>query len=277
MNIKRTICLLLLLVAVGVAIQWSLAHNGNNQSGEWKLVWSDEFNEGVLPDEKKWGYDAGDGCPNNCGWGNNELQYYTANRKENARIENGQLIIEAHREMMGTKEYTSARMVSKQKGDWMYGKIVASAKLPKGLGVWPAFWMLPTAWVYGGWPASGEIDVMEHVGYMPDSIFGSIHTKRFNHVIGTQVTKGMYSSTLSDAFHEYAVEWSPDKIDFYFDGQLYQTFANQKEGPDAWPFDQPFHIILNMAVGGNWGGHKGVDTSIWPQRYYVDYVRVYQR
>ena len=117
---------------------------------------------------------------------------------------------------------------------------------------------------------------MEHVGYMPDSLFGSIHTKRFNHVIGTQVTKGIYSNSLSDAFHEYAVEWSPDKIDFLFDGKVYQTFQNRNEGPDAWPFDQHFHLVLNMAVGGNWGGRKGVDTSIWPQQLIIDYVRVYQ-
>jgi beta-glucanase (GH16 family) len=275
MNIKRTVSVVLLVVAVGAAIQWSVARHGQGAKGEWKLVWSDEFDKGTMPDKTKWSYDIGDGCPQNCGWGNNELQYYTGS-SANGRIEDGHLIIEAHREPMGSKEYTSARLVSKHKGDWTYGKIVARAKLPKGLGVWPAIWMLPTEWLYGGWPASGEIDIMEHVGYMPDSLFGSVHTKRFNHVMGTQVTKGVYNTTLSDTFHEYGVEWTQDRIDFLFDGQVYLTFANKKEGPDAWPFDQSFHVILNMAVGGNWGGHKGVDTSIWPQRMYVDYVRVYQ-
>jgi beta-glucanase (GH16 family) len=241
-----------------------------------KLVWSDEFNYKGLPDTTRWGYDLGDGCPNVCGWGNNELQYYEANRLENARVENGHLVIEARREKAGTKEYTSARMVSKHKGDWTYGKIEARIKLPKGLGVWPAFWMLSTDWSYGGWPASGEIDIMENVGYMPDSIFGSVHTKLYNHIQGTQVTNGLYCNTLSSDYHVYGIEWNAEKIDFYFDQKLYLTFRNKHKGPDAWPFDRRFHVLLNMAVGGNWGGKTGVDTNIWPQQMLVDYVRVYQ-
>ena len=241
-----------------------------------RLVWSEEFNYTGLPDTAKWGYDLGDGCPSNCGWGNNELQFYSANRRENARVENGHLVIEARREKTGTREYSSARMVSKHKGDWTYGRMVIRAKLPKGLGVWPAVWMLSTDWSYGGWPESGEIDIMENVGYMPDSVFGSVHTKRFNHVQGTQVTGGVQSTTLSTDFHEYSIEWSAEKIDFFFDGGKYLTFQNTREGPDAWPFDRNFHLILNMAVGGNWGGKKGVDPSIWPQQMLVDYVRVYQ-
>lgn len=242
-----------------------------------QLVWSDEFNYSGLPDTSKWGYDTGDGCPNLCGWGNNELQHYHEGRTENARVENGCLVIEARREKTGTREYSSARMVSRHKGDWTYGRIVVRAKLPQGLGVWPAIWMLPTDWSYGGWPESGEIDIMEYVGHMPDSIFGSIHTKRFNHVQRTQVTKGVYNTTLSTAFHDYSIEWDAEKIDFFFDGQQYQTFQNRHEGPDAWPFDRDFHLILNIAVGGNWGGQKGVDTSIWPQRMLIDYVRVYRK
>lgn len=241
-----------------------------------KLVWSDEFDYTGLPDSTRWGYDLGDGCPNVCGWGNNELQYYTRDRK-NARAEKGVLIVEAHREPTGTKAYSSARVVSKFKGDWTYGRIAIKAKLPKGLGTWPAIWMLPTDWKYGGWPASGEIDIMEFVGYMPDSLFGSVHTKSFNHAIGTQSTKGMYVKDLSTAFHEYAIDWHPERIDFLFDGKVYHTFKNQKTGPDAWPFDQRFHLILNLAVGGNWGGKMGVDEKIWPQRMEVDYVRVYQK
>lgn len=242
-----------------------------------RLVWSDEFNYSGLPDTAKWGYDTGDGCPNLCGWGNNELQHYHAGRSENARVENGCLVIEAHREKTGTREYSSARMVNKHKGDWTYGRIVIRAKLPQGLGVWPAIWMLSTDWSYGGWPESGEIDIMENVGYMPDSVFGSIHTRRFNHIQGTQVTKGMYCNTLATAFHDYSIKWDAEKIDFFFDGQKYLTFHNRHEGPDAWPFDRDFHLILNIAVGGNWGGQKGVDTSIWPQRMLIDYVRVYRK
>src|SRR6187551_560970 len=152
---------------------------------KWELVWADEFKTDGLPDSTKWGYDYGDGCPRNCGWGNNELQYYTSNRKENARVKDGSLIIEARHETMKTREYSSSRMVSKHKGDWTYGKIEVRAKLPKGLGVWPAIWMLPTDWAYGDWPSSGEIDIMEHVGYLPDSVFGTVHTGAYNHRIGT--------------------------------------------------------------------------------------------
>jgi beta-glucanase (GH16 family) len=245
-------------------------------SAQMRLVWSDEFDYTGLPDSSKWGYDLGDGCPNVCGWGNNELQFYTARRLENARVEGGYLVIEARRERMGSQDYSSARMVSKRRGDWTYGRIEARAKLPSGLGVWPAIWMLPTDWAYGGWPASGEIDIMEHVGYMPDSLFGSLHTTRFNHIQGTQVTAGLFSKTLSTDFHRYGIEWDAEKIDFFFDGEKYLTFKNRREGSAAWPFDRDFHLLLNVAVGGNWGGKMGVSESIWPQKMLVDWVRVYQ-
>ena len=241
-----------------------------------KLVWADEFDKNGLPDTSKWSYNVGDGCPNLCGWGNNEWQYYSAERAENARIEDGNLIIEARKEAKGGKDYTSARLVSKHRGDWTYGRIEARAKLPKGKGVWPAFWMLSTDWAYGGWPESGEIDIMEHVGYMPDSLFGSLHTKSFNHIQHTQVTQGIFCNTLSSDFHVYGIAWSSKKIDFLFDGKVYQTFRNRHKGADAWPFDRDFHAILNLAVGGNWGAVMGVDEGIWPQRMLVDYVRVYQ-
>ncbi len=255
---------------------WSAATYINCPLKERKLVWSDEFDGTGLPDATKWGYDQGDGCPSNCGWGNNELQYYTTGKIENARVENGHLIVEAHKAKTMTRDYSSARLVSKHKGDWTYGRMAIRAKLPSGRGVWPAIWMLPTDWAYGVWPASGEIDIMEFVGYLPDSLFGTVHTGSFNHLAGTQVTKGIYSNTLSTEFHEYSIEWDAEKIQFYFDGQHYLTFENRNEGSDAWPFDRNFHMILNIAVGGNWGGKMGVDTAIWPQRMEVDYVRVYQ-
>lgn len=250
--------------------------SGASGKAGMRLVWSDEFDYTGLPDTAKWGYDLGDGCPDNCSWGNNELQYYTAHRRENARVENGRLIVEARREKTANREYSSARLVSRHKGDWTYGRVVVRAKLPAGRGVWPAIWMLPTDWVYGGWPQSGEIDIMEHVGYMPDSVFGTVHTERFNHVAGTQVGRSVASTSLSTDFHEYSVEWDAEKIDFFFDGQRYLTFRNRHEGFAAWPFDQKFHLILNIAVGGNWGGQKGIDPAIWPQQMTVDYVRVYQ-
>lgn len=236
-----------------------------------KLVWSDEFNYKGLPDKSKWGYDTG-----GHGWGNNELQYYTAGRKENARVAKGKLTIEAIREPFKGNAYSSARLVSKHKGDWTYGRIEIKAKLPHGRGIWPAIWMLPTDWKYGDWPRSGEIDIMEFVGYMPDSVFATAHTGAYNHVLGTQSTKGLYLNDLVDAFHVYSIEWTADKIDFFVDGKQYQQFANNGKGIDAWPFDQAFHIILNIAVGGNWGASKGMDESIYPQKMEIDYVRVYQ-
>ena len=239
-----------------------------------KLLWSDEFDRPGLPDSTKWGYDYGDGCPNVCGWGNNELEFYTARRLENARIEKGMLIIEARREKWEKSDYTSARLVSKNKGDWTYGRIETRLKCPTGRGTWPAAWMLPTDWKYGGWPRSGEIDIMEHVGYLPDSVFGSAHTQAFNHVRGTQSTGSIYLPDAEKAFHVYAVEWTAGRIDYFVDNVKYHTFSNQHKTPDEWPFDQRFHIILNLAVGGNWGAVKGVDESIWPQRMEVDYVRV---
>lgn len=267
-----------IVILFSAAVLLGACSGARTASGKTKLrlVWSDEFNYSGLPDSTKWGYDLGDGCPDNCGWGNNELQFYSANRLENARVENGHLVIEARREKMGAKDYTSTRLVSRNKGDWTYGRIEVRAQLPNGRGVWPAIWMLPTDWAYGNWPASGEIDIMENVGYLPDSIFGTVHTTRFNHIMGTQKTKGLSSSTLSSAFHEYSIEWDAEKIDFLFDGQKYLTFQNLHEGSPAWPFDRKFHLLLNIAVGGNWGGKMGVDPTVWPQKMLIDYVRVYQ-
>ena len=273
---KRSGIILLSVICVTAVLFLSTRSVFAPKDTTMKLVWSDEFNHGDTPDAAKWSFDTGDGCPDLCGWGNNELQYYTSGERKNARIENGMLIIEAHQEKMGSREYTSARLHSKLKGDWTYGRIIVSAKLPAGLGIWPAIWMLPTDWAYGPWPASGEIDIMENVGYMPDSLFSSIHTQKFNHMIGTQATKGVYSPTLNTAFHEYGVDWNEERIDFSFDGHIYHTFRNNHDGYEAWPFDKAFHLIMNIAVGGNWGGKHGVDVSIWPQQLQIDYVRVYQ-
>lgn len=241
-----------------------------------KLVWSDEFEYNGSPDSIKWNYDMGDGCPNNCNWGNNELQYYTKDLK-NVRVENGKLVIEAHKDSLGGKAYTSTRMVSKFKGDWLYGRIEAKAKLPRGRGTWPAIWMLSTDWKYGGWPESGEIDIMEHVVWDPGVIHGTIHTKTFNHMEGTQKEGKITIADAQDEFHVYAIDWTEDKIDFSVDDKLYHTVTKGVNDTfKEWPFDQRFHIILNIAVGGNWGGQKGMDDSIWPQKMEVEYVRVYQ-
>jgi len=253
-----------------------LLTGANAQEKFSRLVWSDEFNTTGLPDSSKWGYDKGRGCPANCGWGNNELQFYTDHRKENARVENGNLIIEAIREKYEGADYTSARLVSKHKGDWKYGRIEVKARIPAGRGMWPAIWMLPTDWVYGGWPHSGEIDIMENVGYWPDSLIGTVHTQAYNGMKGTQKTKGIKVKDMVGAYHVYAVEWTAEKISFWVDGIRYNEFVNDHTGTDAWPFDQSFHILLNIAVGGNWGGKYGVDDTVFPQKMIIDYVRVYQ-
>lgn len=243
----------------------------DNNSNKQKLVWSDEFDYTGLPDDTKWSYDVG-----GSGWGNNEKQYYTDKRLANASVKNGVLTITAIKEKFEGMDYTSARLVSKKKGDWKYGRFEIKAKLPKGRGVWPAIWMLSTDWKYGGWPESGEIDIMENVGYMPDSVFGTVHTKAYNHAIGTQKGKSTYRNDLSDAFHVYALEWNENEIKIFVDQEQYFSFKNEKKSFKEWPFDQPFHLLLNIAVGGNWGGKEGIDDSIWPQAMEVDYVRVYQ-
>jgi len=241
-----------------------------------KLIWSDEFNYPGQPDTSRWNYDVGDGCPNVCGWGNDEAEFYT-NDPKNIRIENDRLIIEAHKDSLGGKAYTSTRIVSKFKGDWLYGRIEVMAKLPRGRGTWPAIWMLSTDWKYGGWPASGEIDIMEHVGHDQGVIHGTIHTESYNHHKKTQKEGKITISDAQDEFHIYAIDWSENKIDFYVDDTLYHSVS--KEASDTfkeWPFDQRFHLIMNIAVGGFWGGAQGIDESIWPQKMEVEYVRVYQ-
>ncbi len=235
------------------------------------LVWQDEFNGSGLPDEEKWGYDVGGN-----GWGNNELQYYTQADTNNARVEDGKLIIEAHKETYSNNDYTSARLITKNKGDWKYGRFEIKAKVPAGRGTWPAIWMLPTDWEYGGWPSSGEIDIMEYVGYQPNTIHQSVHTQEYNHLNGTEITNSSNVETAEEEFHLYTIEWNEDKIDFFVDGRLRLTFENEGSW-QKWPFDKRFHLLLNVAIGGNWGGAQGVDDSIFPVQMEVDYVRVYQQ
>lgn len=236
------------------------------------LLWSDEFDEEGLPNPKKWTLEVGDH-----GWGNNELQLYTSGQLKNARVQGGVLWIEAHADATQPKGYTSAKLVSKGKGAWQYGYMEVRAKLPQGRGTWPAIWMLPEQDSYGGWPKSGELDIMEHVGYDPGTVHGTVHTEAFNHVLGTQKGGKVFISDFNSNFHTYGVDWTKDKIDFYLDGKKYFSFKNSGNGSKDWPFDQPFYMILNIAVGGNWGGKEGVDEAIWPQRMEVDYVRIYSQ
>ncbi|NCD69594.1 glycoside hydrolase family 16 protein [Mucilaginibacter agri] len=232
--------------------------------------WADEFNSGAKPDTSKWGYDIGGD-----GWGNHELEYYT--NASNADISNGNLNINLRKEKFGNNNYTSARLFSKgTTGNFTYGRFEVRAKLPAGKGTWPAIWMLPTDYVYGGWPKSGEIDIMEHVGYDPTNIHITVHTDAYNHTIGTQKSAEMKVPTALTDFHVYRVDWTPTAITGYIDDTLVFTFKNEGTGSAAWPFDKRFHLMLNLAYGGDWGGAQGVDDSVLPATMQVDYVRVYR-
>jgi beta-glucanase (GH16 family) len=236
-----------------------------------ELVWADEFDQDGLPDSTQWSYNVGGG-----GWGNSELQYYTYKRMENARVENGKLIIEAIKESYQGSAYTSARLISKLKGDWLNGTVEARAKLPGGKGTWAAIWMLSTDQSYGSWPSSGEIDIMEYVGYDVGKIYGTIHTKAYNHTLGTQKGGNTTLTDETDTFHVYKMTWTQEKIEFYVDNTKYYTFNNPHIDYTTWPFDKRFHLIMNLAVGGSWGGSQGVDPTAFPARMEVDYIRVYQ-
>lgn len=235
------------------------------------LIWADEFN-GTSLDQTKWSYQIGDGCQEGiCGWGNSELQYY---KQENVTVNNGQLHITAKKERVQSKAYTSGRIRTINKGDWTYGRFEARIKLPAGNGLWPAFWMLPTDQVYGGWPQSGEIDIMEFVASTPDHTLANMH-------YGDPYPNNKYqganfylnSGTFPDAFHDFALEWEPGILRWFVDDILFLTKTAQDVAPYNWPFDQRFHFLLNVAVGGNLGGP--VDNSIFPKTMDVDYVRVY--
>lgn len=240
----------------------------------YETVWADEFDYTGLPDPKKWGYDVG-----GHGWGNQELQYYTEGRKENARVENGKLVIEAKMENFEGSSFTSARLITKNRGDWTYGRIEVRAKLPYGKGTWPAIWMLPTVWNLGngGWPDNGEIDIMEHVGYNPGVIHGSTHCNKYVHTKGTQKTGTISTPDAMSTFHNYILEWTKDEIKVFVDDKHYFTSVNENKGWEYWPFFKDFHLILNIAVGGSWGGAQGIDPNVFPQKMEIDYVRVYKK
>jgi beta-glucanase (GH16 family) len=237
----------------------------------WRLVWADEFDTDGRWDETKWNIEI-----HPPGWVNDELQNYV-DRAENARVENGNLVIEAREDFFGNQEYSSARLNSAYKGDLLYGRVEVRAKLPKGTGTWPAIWLLATDENYGPWPNSGEIDIMEHVGWDPGIVHATTHCYNFRAAKGTLMTGWTIVPTFGDDMHVYALEWSADLIDVLVDGNKFFTFANDGTGWQSWPFDRRFNIILNLAIGGSWGGVKGVDNSIFPVRMEVDYVRLYER
>ena len=266
------VLVLLLFGLIPSCVGEGAAAEDDSGSLSYELVWADEFDVDGLPDPARWGFNVGGG-----GWGNGELQYYMP--KGNASIENGVLTIEARKEKRGTCSYSSARLITRNIADWLYCKVEVRAKLPSGTGTWPAIWMLPTDFAYGDWPASGEIDIMEHVGYDPDVIVQSIHTTRTHG--GSASNHSATVPGVREDFHTYGMEWLPDRIIFSIDGE--QTYAYEKpaaaegeKASDTWPFDQRMHLLLNLAFGGTWGGAMGIDESCLPARFEIDYVRVYQ-
>jgi beta-glucanase (GH16 family) len=246
-------------------------------AAEWSLVWSDEFaqSDGSAPDPAKWVYDLGANK-----WGNNELQTYT-DRRENSRIEGGKLIIEARKESLtgadGVRsDYTSARLKTQGKAGWTFGRMEARIKLPRGRGIWPAFWMLGTNIATVDWPTCGEIDIMENIGHEPLTIHGTIHGPGYSgpNGIGGAITNRF---PVADDFHLFAVEWEPGRIQWFFESNLYFTVtATNLPAGTRWVFDHNQFLILNVAVGGGWPGNPDKTTS-FPQRMEVDYVRVYIR
>ena len=237
----------------------------------YQLVWSEEFDKDGLPDSTKWGYDVGGN-----GWGNNELEYYTNARSENARVVNGNLIIEVRKESFSGRNYTSARLLTKNKAQWTYGKFDIKAKLPKGTGMWPAIWLL-SANDPLHWPDDGELDIMEEVGFNQNVIYGTAHNKLYNGANGQQKGGNTLVPDADNAFHIYSLEWTTNQVVWSVDSVLYFTYADPGLGFGGWPYANGFFMILNIAVGGNWGGQKGVDDSIFPQQMVIDYVRVYQK
>ncbi len=279
-SIPWAMSLLAMLGTVSCKKETTIAEN---QIDEWKtaaravtynLVWSDEFNYSGLPNSQKWSHEIWDP-----GRVNNEKQAYT-NRLENTRVENGHLVIEARRDWHNGHEYTSGRLNSKV--GWTYGRMEARVKVPAGWGTWPAFWLYPNDESKYGWnnttnywwPNCGEIDILEHVGKDQNQVHGSVHSRDYYFRIGNQRTGKTYVGDATTAYHVYAVEWSPDRIDFFVDNNKYYTVYNDYSGWGSWPFNHDFHIILNLAVGGDWGGDP--DPNIWPRRMEVDYVRVYK-
>lgn len=243
---------------------------------DYQLVWADEFNIAGLPDSTKWNYNVGGN-----GYGNNEKQFYLEKSLENSFIKDGKLHIVALKKEHQNSQYTSARLTTYGKYSLQYGKIEVLAKLPEGNGTWPAIWMLPESLRRKEevWPTSGEIDIMEHVGKDPNMVHTSLHTQLYNHIHNTQISHFEKLSDVFNTYHLYGVEWEPDSIKFFIDNKLfYEAFKGQdgkNTSNDGWPFDKPYFLILNLAIGGNWGGE--IDEAIFPAEMQIDYVRVYQK
>jgi beta-glucanase (GH16 family) len=232
----------------------------------WNLVWADEFDQPGRPDPATWGYEEGH-------LRNNEAQFY---RPENARVEDGRLIIEARLDEAAEHPITSASLKTEGKRSFLYGRIAIRAKLPTGRGTWPALWTMGTNLRKVNWPLCGEIDIVENVGYDPKQIHANVHTDAYNHLKKNNRGRRIDGGEPWADFHEYAVEWYPDRLEFFYDDTRYFTFRKESDDPAVWPFAEPHFILMNLAIGGHWGGLKGIDKTLFPHRFEIDYVRHYQ-
>ncbi len=248
----------------------NIAQDDPNYLDHFQMVWSDEF-DGTSVDAGNWTFETGAS-----GWGNNELQNYTDG--ENASVSGGELTITAKKvdDLVQVGSYTSARLSSRSKQEFKYGRMEINAKLPSGVGIWPAIWMLGSNFTSVGWPACGEMDIMEYVGFDPNRIYSTVHTSAGYGSGGTG--SSMEVPTCEEEFHIYGLLWTENELVFYVDspGNVVYTYSPASKTPENWPFNQAAFFILNVAVGGNWGGAQGIDNSIFPQSMYIDYVRVYQ-
>ena len=234
-----------------------------------KLVWSDEFDKDGLPDPAKWGYEVGM-------LRNKELQWYTKDRLDNARVEGGNLVITARKEPYGNAGYTSASLNTRATFPFTYGRIEVRAKLPTGRGTWPAIWTLGVD--HETWPVCGEIDIMEHVGFDPDQVHATVHTGAYNHLKNTHKGHAEPLPKAAAEFHVFAADWTTTGIAFFLDGKQISSYPNDGKGDrETWPFTTPQYLLLNLAIGGGWGGAQGIDDSVFPATYLIDYVRIYQK
>ena len=254
-NLTRSLKILLFIVG------------GCHQTTQWELAWSEEFDYTGKPDESIWDYETGYVR-------NHEMQYYT-NDIKNVEVKDGCCVITARLEEGDS--VTSGSINTLGKKDFLYGRIEVNAKIPSALGSWPAIWMMGTNRQEVRWPACGEIDIMEHVGFDPDKIHANVHTKAYNHVLHTNKGNTIEVDSPWNDYHIYALEWHKDRMDFFYDDSLYFSFPNDGAGNnDTWPYDKPHYLLLNLAYGGSWGGAQGVDTSLLPLEFKIDYVRYYQ-
>ncbi len=237
-----------------------------------QLVWADEFNTNGAPDSSKWNFEIGDGCPNLCGWGNAESQYYT-DRADNVTVEDGLLKITAKKESYQGSDYTSTRMITKDKYEFTYGKVEIKAKLPEGGGTWPAIWLLGANIDTVGWPGCGEIDIMEHWGHNPSKVSSPTHTPSCSGGCGNTMVGETTVSDFATEFHVYGLEWTEEELRFYLDDTLLYTYNPAVKNSETWPFNNPQFFILNIAMGGSW---FAIDPSFTASTMEIDYIRVYQ-